>query len=58
MHLLQNMTAALAPAGLNLIGTTPVPDYEALVASQYHIGPLLPTAKTVIVIGNGGREFW
>ena len=58
MHLLQNMTAALAPAGLNLIGTTPVADYDALVASQYHIGPLLPTAKTVIVIGNGGGQFW
>ena len=58
MNLLQNITTALAPVGLNLIGTTPVADYEALVASKYHIDTLLPTAKTVIVIGNGGGEFW
>lgn len=58
MDLLQDIRAALAPYGLNLIGTTPVAAYEALVPSQYHVAALLPQAKTVVVIGNGGGEFW
>ncbi len=58
MGLLQDITAALAPVGLNLIGTTPRADYEALVPSQYHITQRFPWAATIIVIGNGGGEFW
>jgi epoxyqueuosine reductase QueG len=58
MDLLEKITAALAPHGLNLIGTTPIAAYEALVPSQHHIASLLPQAKTVVVIGNGGGEFW
>jgi NAD-dependent dihydropyrimidine dehydrogenase PreA subunit len=46
------------PYGLNLIGTAPVATYEALVPSQYHVLSLLPEAKTLIVIGNGGGQFW
>lgn len=58
MGLLQDMTAALAPVGLNLIGTAARSDYEALVPSQYHIKQRFPETETVIVIGNGGGEFW
>ncbi len=58
MELLQDIMAALAPVGLNLIGTTPRADYEALVPSQYHITQWFPEAESVVVIGNGGREFW
>ncbi len=58
MGLLQDITAALAPVGLNLIGTTPRSDYEALVPPQYHIKPRFPETETVVVIGNGGGEFW
>ncbi len=58
MDLLQNITAALAPHGLNLIGTTTVSAYEALVPVPYHVASLLPQAKTLVVIGNGGGEFW
>lgn len=58
MELLQDIMAALAPVGLNLIGTTPRSDYEALVPAQYHIAQRFPEAETVVVIGNGGREFW
>ena len=58
MELLQDIMAALAPVGLNLIGTTPRADYEALVPSQYHITQWFPEAESVVVIGNGGGEFW
>jgi len=58
VDLLEEITAALAPHGLNLIGTTPVAAYETLVPAQYHVAALLPQAKTVVVIGNGGGAFW
>jgi epoxyqueuosine reductase QueG len=56
--LLKTITNALEPYGLNLIGTTTVMAYEALVPPQYHVTSLLPEAKTLIVIGNGGGQFW
>ena len=58
MALFRDITTALAPVGLNLIGTTAMSDYEALVPSQYHLKPRFPETETVIVIGNGGGEFW
>jgi epoxyqueuosine reductase len=58
VSLLDHGREILAPLGLNLIGTTSVTDYEALVPRQYHVTPLLPAAKTIVVIGNGGGEFW
>lgn len=58
MDLLHDITKALAPHGFNLIGTTTVEAYEALVPPRYHVAALLPQAKTLVVIGNGGGEFW
>jgi epoxyqueuosine reductase len=58
VDLLQDIGAALAPHGLNLVGTTTIAAYETLVPSQYHVVSLLPQAKTLVVIGNGGGEFW
>lgn len=58
VDLLQDITAALAPYGFNLIGTATVAAYEALVPAQYHVASLLPQAKTLVVIGNGGGAFW
>jgi epoxyqueuosine reductase QueG len=58
VDLLQDISAALAPHGLNLIGTASLAAYEILVPRQYHVAALLPQAKTLIVIGNGGGEFW
>jgi hypothetical protein len=58
VDLLQTIVTALVPYGLNLIGTTTVAAYEALVPVQYHVATHLPQAKTIVVIGNGGRAFW
>jgi epoxyqueuosine reductase len=58
MDLMQTITTALAPCGLNLIGTTSVAVYEALVPKQYHVTPLMPRGRALVVIGNGGGDFW
>src|SRR5262245_57446214 len=58
VNLLHDITTALAPQGFNLIGTTTPAAYEALVPPQYHVAQLMPQAKTIVVIGNGGGEFW
>ena len=58
MNLLDKITESLAPYGFNLIGTTAIPAYEALVPPQYHVARLLPQAETIVVIGNGGGDFW
>src|SRR5262245_5503582 len=58
MDLIHAITAALAPCGLNLIGTTTVATYETLVPKQYHVTPLMPRGRTLVVIGNGGGDFW
>lgn len=58
MNLLDKILESLAPYGFNLMGTTTVSAYEALVPAQYHVSSLLPGAKTFIVIGNGGGDFW
>lgn len=58
MNLLNSITDALAPHGLNLIGTATVTSYETMVPAQYHVASLLPEAKTLVVIGNGGGQFW
>ncbi len=56
--LAHELTTVLTPHGLNLIGTTSVHAYDALVPERYAIRTLLPGAQTVVVIGNGGGAFW
>lgn len=58
MDVIHNLTAALVPYGFNLVGTAAIAAYEALVPSHYHVAALLPQAKTLVVIGNGGEGFW
>lgn len=58
MNYLEAITTALGSYGLNLIGTTTVASYEALVPSEYYVTALLPGAKTLVVTGNGGGQFW
>lgn len=58
MDLLNQITDALAPSGLNLVGTASRSAYEALVPTAYRLEPFLPRTRAVIVIGNGGSAFW
>jgi hypothetical protein len=56
--LLDTIKEALTLYGLNLVGATSIAAYEAIVPPQYHVASLLPNAKSIVVIGNGGGEFW
>lgn len=58
MSLLDQVRATLTTLGLNVIGATSVAGYEAFVPPHYHVAALLPQAKTILVIGNGGGGFW
>lgn len=52
------LTGALTPHGLNLIGAARVADYDAGVPAASALARIVPGARTVIVIGNGGGAFW
>ena len=58
MDLLNDITATLAPYGLNLIGTAARATYESLVPVQYHVTSLLPQTQSIVAIGSGGGAFW
>jgi hypothetical protein len=52
------VTVAFAPHGLNLVGAA-VPDaYDATVPAPYALRRIMPEARGVIVVGNGGGAFW
>jgi hypothetical protein len=53
---LAELTRALAPFGLNLIGTTTPAAYDALVPESHRLGAAHDGA--IVVIGNGGGAFW
>jgi hypothetical protein len=50
--------AALDAAGLNLRGALSAARYDALVPEAWRTGVLLPEARTVLVVGSGGRALW
>lgn len=52
------LAARLARHGLNLIGATSPAAYDARVPAPRRLAVLAPTAKGVIVVGNGGSAFW
>ena len=54
--MLAELTRALAPFGLNLIGVTTPAAYDALVPASHRLGG--SHAGAIVVIGNGGRAFW
>jgi hypothetical protein len=56
--LLTQLQKRLAPHGLNLIGTTDVARYDAVVPARCAVGTRVPDARTLVVIGNGGAAFW
>ena len=56
--LLERLRARLAPHGLNLVGTTEIATYDAVVPPAWLLGPRAGDARTAVVIGNGGGAFW
>lgn len=58
LDLFAPMRACGAEVGLNLIATVPVTRYDAHAAEPYQARRIRPSARTIIVIANGGRAFW
>jgi hypothetical protein len=54
--MLPELVRALAPFGLNLVGTTTPVEYDALVPASHRLGAT--PAAAIVVIGNGGGGFW
>jgi hypothetical protein len=52
------LTARLRRAGLNLVGATTVAAHDARVAAPRRLAPRAPDARGVLVVGNGGGDFW
>jgi hypothetical protein len=52
------LAAVLAPHGLNVIGATPAAAYDAAVPADRALARLVPDARSMVVIGNGGGAFW
>jgi epoxyqueuosine reductase len=56
--ILDTIRAAAAKRGLNLVAATPADRYDAAVKPEYQVGAIVPGARSIIVIGNGGGAFW
>jgi hypothetical protein len=46
------------PYGLNLIGALPLSRYDAAVPPSAAAGAVASWARSIVVIGNGGGDFW
>ncbi len=47
-----------AAYGLNLLAAIPAVRYDDAVAPNLRAGAIRPTARSIIVLGNGGGDFW
>jgi NAD-dependent dihydropyrimidine dehydrogenase PreA subunit len=49
---------AAAPHGLNLVAATPVARYDAAVKEVSRAGAIDETARSIVIVGNGGAAMW
>lgn len=52
------LAQALAPAGLDLVGVARPADWDARAPRGLRSTALLPAARALLVVGNGGRALW
>ncbi len=57
-QILDAIRSAAATSGLNLVAATPADRYDAAVKPEYQAGVIVPGARSIVVIGNGGGAFW
>jgi hypothetical protein len=55
---LSALSAAPARFGLNLVGALAAADFDRTQPSGRRLREIAPRCGTVVVVGNGGREFW
>jgi hypothetical protein len=56
--LLEHVRQALHPVGLNLVGVTTVETYDRRVPPPLRMQSRQPTARVLLVVGNGGPQLW
>lgn len=56
--ILEAIRAAAAPHGLNLVAAIPAARYDRAVKAAARVSQTDPRAASIVVIGNGGGEFW
>ena len=44
--------------GLNLTAAIPAERYDAVAAQAYRAGAIFSSCRTIVLIGNGGADFW
>ncbi len=55
---LDKIRRAALPHGLNLVAAIPVARYDAVVKEVSRASAIDPTARSIVVIGNGGGALW
>jgi epoxyqueuosine reductase len=58
MDLFDVIVRNAARFGLNLVAALPVERYDAAAAPAYRAGSIWPECSSIVVLGNGGSEFW
>lgn len=58
MSLLPDLTAALAPAGLNLVRVAGLNAYDSEVGPERRAEALAPGTRAIVVVGSGGGALW
>jgi len=57
-EILEAVKAAAAPFGLNLIAAIPIARYDTQAALALRAGAIDPAARAIVVVANGGGDFW
>ncbi|MBV8055068.1 MAG: hypothetical protein JO071_07495 [Deltaproteobacteria bacterium] len=58
MDLFDDITKNAQRFGLNLIAALPAERYDLAAAPAYRAGAIYPECRSIVVIGNGGGDFW
>ena len=58
MDLFDHITRNAQRFGLNLTAAIPAERYEVAAAPAYRAGAICPGCRSIVVIGNGGGDFW
>ncbi|MBV8360857.1 MAG: hypothetical protein JO189_23420 [Deltaproteobacteria bacterium] len=58
MDLFDHIIRSAQRFGLNLTAAIPAERYEIVAAPAYRVGAICPECRSIVVIGNGGGDFW
>jgi hypothetical protein len=58
MTAFDTFASRLAPSGLNLVGSISVAEWDRVAPPSRQSPALAPGARSIVVVGNGGRAMW